>query len=153
LQGGNCHRDRVAHCVVLHACRHQPCRGPISEVGPMSAEGEPREMKPEAVAELTPRTARNNPRSQDPFWVRVTLCTLALLILTVLVVIPVISVFYEALADGLAKYWHNLTAAPDTRHAILLTLTVAPLAVLANIVFGVAAAWAITCFRFPGRTI
>jgi sulfate transport system permease protein len=65
----------------------------------------------------------------------------------------VVSVFYEALSEGLGTYWRNLTGDPDTRHAILLTLTVAPLAVVCNIVFGVAAAWAITRFRFPGRTL
>lgn len=93
------------------------------------------------------------PRSQDPLWVRLTLTSIALLVLTVLVIVPVVNVFYEALADGLGSYWHNLTGDPDTRHAILLTLTVAPLAVLCNVVFGIAAAWAITRFRFPGRTL
>ena len=95
----------------------------------------------------------NNHKSQDPLWVRVTLTSLALLVLTVLVVVPVVSVFYEALSEGLGAYWRNLTEDPDTRHAILLTLTVAPLAVLSNLVFGVAAAWAITRFRFRGRTL
>jgi len=89
----------------------------------------------------------------DPLWVRVALTTFALLVLTVLVIVPVANVFYEALAEGLGTYWRNLTADPDTRHSILLTLTVAPLAVLSNLVFGVAAAWAITRFRFPGRTL
>jgi sulfate transport system permease protein len=91
-------------------------------------------------------------RSRDPAWVRFGLTGLALAILTVLVVIPVVSVFYEALSEGVGTYWRNLTAEPDTRHAVLLTLTVAPLAVLCNLVFGVAAAWAISRFRFPGRT-
>src|SRR4029450_4820173 len=58
-----------------------------------------------------------------------------------------------ALAEGFGVYWKNLVADPDTRHAIRLTLTVVPLALLANIVFGVAAAWAIARFRFPGRTL
>ena len=101
----------------------------------------------------TPHSAFRTPRSNDPLWVRVLLTTLALAVLTVLVVIPVVSVFYEALADGVGAYWHNLTADPDTRHSVLVTLTVAPLAVLANLVFGVAAAWAIARFHFPGRTL
>ena len=42
---------------------------------------------------------------------------------------------------------------PDTVSAILLTLRVAPIAVALNIVFGVAAAWAIARFRFPGRAL
>src|SRR5262245_23116457 len=94
----------------------------------------------------------SNRKSNDPLWVRLTLISLALFIMTVLVIVPVISVFYEALAEGFSAYWRHLTADPDTRHSILLTLTVAPLAVLCNLVFGVAAAWAISRFRFPGRT-
>src|SRR5262245_15418637 len=50
-------------------------------------------------------------------------------------------------------YWENLFQDTDTRHAILLALTVAPTAVALNLVFGVAAAWAIARFRFPGRTL
>jgi sulfate transport system permease protein len=73
--------------------------------------------------------------------------------MAILVVIPVVSVFYEALADGVGAYWRYLTADADTRHSIFLTLLVAPIAVLCNLVFGVAAAWAITRFRFPGRTL
>lgn len=98
---------------------------------------------------MTPGT----PRRTDPLWVRVTLTALALGCMTVLIVIPVISVFYEALADGFGAYWKNLTRDPDTRHSVVLTLTVAPLAVLCNLVFGVAAAWAIARFRFRGRTL
>jgi sulfate transport system permease protein len=42
---------------------------------------------------------------------------------------------------------------PDTLHSIELTLMVAPIAVVLNLVFGVAAAWAIARFRFPGRAL
>jgi sulfate transport system permease protein len=95
---------------------------------------------------------RRPPRPQDdPPLVRVALILAAVGVMGVLIVIPLVNVFYRALEPGLATYWGNLTADPDTRHAILLTLIVAPGAVLANIVFGVAAAWAIARFRFPGR--
>lgn len=90
---------------------------------------------------------------QDPVWVRWTLIPLALLVLGLLVVLPIVNVFYEALREGLGTYWQNLVADPDTRHAMLLTLTVVPIALAANIVFGIAAAWAIARFRFPGRAI
>ena len=92
-------------------------------------------------------------RRQDPAIVRWGLITLALLVLGVLVVIPVINVFAQALAKGPGVYWETLVEDADTRHAILLTLTVAPIAVAANVVFGIAAAWAVTRFRFPGRTL
>lgn len=90
---------------------------------------------------------------QDPPWVRRTLIGLALAVLGVLVVIPVVNVFAQALSDGVGAYWSNLASDPDTRHAILLTLVVAPIAVGFNIIFGIAAAWCVARFRFPGRTL
>jgi sulfate transport system permease protein len=77
----------------------------------------------------------------------------AVAVLVVLVVVPVVHVFWQALARGPAVYWRNLIDDPLTRHAVLLTLIVAPSAVAANLIFGVAAAWAIARFRFPGRTV
>ena len=70
-----------------------------------------------------------------------------------LILMPVINVFTQALADGFGTYWNNLFDDAGTRKSILLTLIVAPVAVVLNVVFGVAAAWAIARFRFPGRTI
>jgi sulfate transport system permease protein len=90
---------------------------------------------------------------QDPWWVRWGLIVAAVGVVGVLVVVPVINVFYEALARGAGAYIQNLLADADTRHAILLTLTVAPVAVVLNVVFGVAAAWAIARYQFPGRTM
>ncbi|MFO0809257.1 MAG: sulfate ABC transporter permease subunit CysW [Gemmataceae bacterium] len=90
---------------------------------------------------------------QDPAWVRWTLTLLAIGVLTVLVIVPVVNVFAQALASGVRVYWDNLFADRETRHAILLTLAVAPIAVFANVLFGIAAAWAIARFRFPGRTL
>ncbi|MBX7104822.1 MAG: sulfate ABC transporter permease subunit CysW [Gemmataceae bacterium] len=90
---------------------------------------------------------------EDPPWVRRSLIAAALLVLTLLIVVPMASVFYQALRPGLSDYWGHLVGDRETRHAILLTLFVAPLAVLANVVFGVAAAWAVARYRFPGRTL
>src|SRR2546428_5491392 len=90
---------------------------------------------------------------QDPWLVRWGLIVAAVGIVGVLVVVPVLNVFYEALARGAGTYIQNLLADSDTRHAIVLTLTVAPVAVVLNVVFGVAAAWAIARYQFPGRTI
>jgi sulfate transport system permease protein len=90
---------------------------------------------------------------QDSPLVRWTLTLAALLVLVVLVIVPVVSVFVQALARGPSVYWENLMGNADTRQSILLTLTVAPIAVILNLIFGVAAAWAIARFRFPGRTL
>ena len=96
---------------------------------------------------------RRSRAQEDPAWVRWTLTIATLAIVGVLVVIPVVHVFAQALAGGIGVYWDNLFNDPDTRHSIMLTLTVAPVAVLANLIFGVAAAWAIARFSFPGRTV
>jgi sulfate transport system permease protein len=101
-----------------------------------------------------PADARRFRRArQDPLWVRLTLTTAALVVIGVLIVVPVANVFAQAFANGVSAYFEALVADRATRSAILLTLTVAPTAVALNVVFGVAAAWAIASFRFPGRTL
>jgi sulfate transport system permease protein len=85
--------------------------------------------------------------------VRWSLITLVLALVGALIVVPIVNVFVEALAEGPGRYWNNLVADPDTRHSMLLTLGVVPLAVVANVVFGVAAAWTLSRFDFPGRTL
>ncbi|MCZ2341545.1 MAG: sulfate ABC transporter permease subunit CysW [Bacteroidales bacterium] len=92
------------------------------------------------------------PTSGDPAWVRILITTIAVGSLIVLVVIPVLSVFVEALSRGVTRYAQNLTD-PDNLSAIALTAVVAPCAVILNTLFGVAAAWAIARFQFPGRTL
>jgi sulfate transport system permease protein len=77
----------------------------------------------------------------------------AVAIIGLVIVVPLVSVFYEAFAEGAAAWWAALAHDPDTRHAIWLSLTVAPVAVVINTVFGVAAAWLVARFRFPGRSL
>src|SRR5262245_66385456 len=90
---------------------------------------------------------------QEPALLRWGLIAAAIAVITILIIVPVVNVFAQAFAGGWQAYWQYLTADPDTKHAILLTLFVAPIAVAGNVLFGVAAAWAITRFKFPGRTI
>jgi sulfate/thiosulfate transport system permease protein len=114
----------------------------------------PGRARPVAVVErIAPPPGRPRRTHADPAWVRWGLTLLAIGIVTLIVIVPVVHVFTQAFARGAAFYWQSLVADRDTRHAILLTLTVAPVAVAANLVFGVAAAWAIARFRFPGRTL
>jgi sulfate/thiosulfate transport system permease protein len=77
----------------------------------------------------------------------------AVAIVGLLIVVPLVAVFAEAFAPGVAAWWQALAHDPDTRHAIWLSLTVAPVAVAINTVFGVAAAWLVARFRFPGRSL
>jgi sulfate/thiosulfate transport system permease protein len=89
----------------------------------------------------------------DPWYVRYAMIGFTLTVVGVLIVVPLASVFVRAFGDGIGAYWHHLTADPDTRHAVFLTLMVAPVAVALNTVFGVAAAYTIARFRFRGRTL
>jgi sulfate transport system permease protein len=98
--------------------------------------------------------ATNMRRAQeDPAWVRYGLTGMALVVVGVLIVIPIVNVFAEALAEGVGVYWKNLVLDADTRHAILLTLTVVPIVLVMNVLFGITAAWAISRFSFPGRSL
>jgi sulfate transport system permease protein len=90
---------------------------------------------------------------EEPAWIGLTLTIAAVAVIGILIVVPVINVFVEAFREGAGTYFDNLVNDPDTRHAILLTLTVVPIALVANTLFGVAAAWAITRFNFPGRAL
>jgi sulfate transport system permease protein len=66
--------------------------------------------------------------------------------------LPLIAVFSEALKQGIAAFGEAVTD-PDALAAIRLTLLVAAISVPLNIVFGVAASWAITKFSFPGKSL
>ncbi|UHD47097.1 sulfate ABC transporter permease subunit CysW [Aureimonas altamirensis] len=66
--------------------------------------------------------------------------------------LPLVAVFVEALRNGLAMYWSAITE-PDAVAAMKLTLMVAAIAVPLNLVFGVAAAWAIAKFEFRGKSL
>ena len=77
---------------------------------------------------------------------------LALAFLTLFLFIPLISVFYEALKKGVDVYLAAITE-PDAVAAIKLTLTAAAIAVPLNLIFGLAAAWAIAKFEFRGKNL
>src|SRR5262249_12575404 len=113
------------------------------------------ELRPAPEAPALPASAPTGLRraQQDHWLVRWSVILGALASVGVLVVLPVVYVFYYALADGFGVYWQNLFGDADTRHAIFLTLIVAPTAVVLNVIFGIAAAWAIARFKFPGRTL
>jgi sulfate transport system permease protein len=80
------------------------------------------------------------------------LVLLALALIGLVLLLPLLSVFTEALAGGL-KVFADAVTDPDALSAIRLTLLVAAIAVPANTLFGLMAAWCITRFRFPGRRL
>lgn len=88
--------------------------------------------------------------TSEPRWVKWTLLTLSLSFFAFFLLLPLISVFVEALKKGLDVYLAAITE-PDAVSAIKLTLIAAVISVPLNLVFGVAAAWAITKFDFKGK--
>ncbi|WP_205028201.1 sulfate ABC transporter permease subunit CysW [Oleisolibacter albus] len=88
----------------------------------------------------------------DPLWVKLLVSGIGLLFLLLFILLPLLAVFTEALRRGVQTYLEALTE-PDALAAIRLTLVVAAIAVPANLVFGVCAAWAITKHRFPGKSL
>ena len=90
---------------------------------------------------------------QDPLWVRCLLIGVGLAVIGRVDRDSGRECFLPGVCRRPGAYWKNLFEDADTRDAVLLTLIVAPVAVVANVVFGVAAAWTIARFRFPGRTL
>jgi sulfate transport system permease protein len=80
------------------------------------------------------------------------LIALAIGFLFLFLLLPLAAVFVEAFRSGLGAYFEAITE-PDAVSAIKLTLLVAAIAVPANIVFGLAASWAIAKFEFKGKSI
>jgi sulfate transport system permease protein len=81
-----------------------------------------------------------------------TLITIALAFCFVFLLLPLANVFAQALTQGWRYYCKSLVE-PDSLAAIRLTLTVAAISVPLNVLFGLAAAWAIAKFQFRGKTI
>jgi sulfate transport system permease protein len=89
---------------------------------------------------------------REPALLRWALILLALLFLILFVVLPLAAVFGQALAKGWSGYWAAISD-PDARSAIRLTLLTVAIAVPLNLIFGMAAAWAIAKFHFPGKNV
>ncbi|MEO7432290.1 MAG: sulfate ABC transporter permease subunit CysW [Dokdonella sp.] len=89
---------------------------------------------------------------RDPAWLRWPLLTVALLFVGLFLVLPLVAVFTYAIERGAGVYIASLVD-EDARAAIRLTLLVTAIAVPANTVFGVAAAWLITRFTFRGKNL
>ncbi len=88
----------------------------------------------------------------EPLWVRIALVIAALAFVLLFLFVPLVAVFSEALRKGWEVYLTSIQE-PDALSAIKLTLTAAAIAVPLNLVFGVAAAWAIAKFEFRGKNV
>ncbi|MGV1015804.1 MAG: sulfate ABC transporter permease subunit CysW [Fluviibacter phosphoraccumulans] len=103
---------------------------------------------------LTAKSVRGQQKisgaTQESPWVRRVIIGIGLLYFALFLLLPLASVFVEAFRKGFDAYLAALVD-PDALSAIKLTLIVAIVSVPMNLVFGVAAAWAITKFNFPGK--
>ena len=106
--------------------------------------------KPTAAAPARSRAPKTN--TFEPNWVRWALIAVALVFLTLFLFVPLVAVFTEALKRGWDTYVESILD-PDAISAIKLTLIAAGISVPLNLVFGVAAAWAIAKFDFRGKSI
>jgi sulfate transport system permease protein len=112
----------------------------------------------EAISILSPAVqVRQEPAyapaaTGEPFWVMALLIGIALAFLTLFLFVPLVVVFTEALKKGWSTYLAAISE-PDAVAAIKLTLLTASIAVPLNLVFGIAASWAIAKFEFRGKSV
>ena len=94
----------------------------------------------------------HKPVRTEPRAVRIALTAIALGFLFLFIGLPLVNVFYEAFRRGLSAYVSAIID-PDALAAIKLTLLVAVISVVANLIFGLVASWSITKFAFPGKSL
>jgi sulfate transport system permease protein len=99
----------------------------------------------------TLKFSRQRPTTESPL-AKVVITGLVLLFLLLFLLLPLFAVFAEALRQGVGAYLDALIE-PDALAAIRLTLLVAAIAVPANLIFGLCAAWAIAKFEFKGKSL
>jgi len=93
-----------------------------------------------------------NLATRDRPGVKIAVLAVGLAYFAIFLMLPLIAVFVEAFRKGWEAYLAALVE-PDALSAIRLTLMAAAIAVPLNLVFGVAAAWAIAKFDFPGKHV
>lgn len=89
---------------------------------------------------------------EEPRWTRRLLIAASLVFLAGLLLLPLAAVFLEAFRHGSQTYFRALGDA-EARSAILLTVLVTAVSIPVNLVFGLAAAWAVTKHDFTGKSL
>jgi sulfate transport system permease protein len=103
-------------------------------------------------SEPVEQAARRQPVISDTPWVQWVLITVTVVFIFLFLCLPLAVVLIEAFANGWQAYWSELTQ-PEAQAAMKLTLLTALVTVPLNTIFGIAAAWAITRFEFPGKSL
>ncbi len=102
---------------------------------------------------MTEPARRGFSRSREPAWLKWLLIGIVYLIVVVLIIVPLLQVFSIALSAGWNAFVQKALIDPDSLHAMWMTFVVSSISVTINIFFGVALAWAVARFQFPGRTL
>ena len=102
-----------------------------------------------AAGPLAPGLRTRSPIT-EPVWVRTTLIVVGLSFVLLFLLLPLIYVFTKAFSLGFGTYFEML-GRPNSQHAIRLTLFVTAIALPCNVIFGIAAAWAIAKYEFKGK--
>lgn len=89
-------------------------------------------------------------QKNDPWWVRMTVITISVSFVALMLVLPLGVIFFEAFRKGIAAYGKAFQDRNAMR-AITMTCLAAGIAVPLNLVFGIAASWAIAKFDFRGK--
>ena len=97
-------------------------------------------------------TSASRRGSEESPFVKWLLISVALIFSVVFLLLPLVNVFAQALSKGFVYYFKAL-AHPDSWAAMKLTLIVAAISVPCNVVFGIAAAWAVAKFEFRGKSL
>jgi sulfate transport system permease protein len=104
------------------------------------------------VKKITGNTAKSDRATDESPLAKWILTSIALVFVGIFLLLPLVNVFYQAFSKGLAFYRESLME-EDSVSAIKLTLLVAGISVPLNVVFGLAAAWAIAKFEFRGKAL
>ena len=89
--------------------------------------------------------------TEDPLWLKALLGAITVGFIGILLLLPLVLVFKEAFAQGVSPFFNAITE-PDTLASVRLSLIAAAIAVPLNSLFGIAAAWCVAKFDFPGKT-
>jgi sulfate/thiosulfate transport system permease protein len=109
-------------------------------------------LAPKSSIITTDLSNRLRHATEEANWVRYLLTGISIAFLVVILFVPLVAVFAEALRNGLAAYVASFTDA-QALSAIRLTLITAAICVTFNLIFGLAASWAIAKFEFRGKSI
>jgi sulfate transport system permease protein len=104
------------------------------------------------VKKVVGHTAKSDRATDESPLAKWILISIALVFVAIFLVLPLVNVFYQAFGKGLEFYRESLMD-EDSLSAIKLTLLVAGICVPLNVVFGLAAAWAIAKFEFRGKAL